>query len=273
MSDLANIKKWLESAAAIVINSGAGMGVDSGLSDYRGNDGQWGAVEGDTGKSIFESVNPQAFLDEPAYSWNLFGQRIKDYAETEPHQGFYILKKWIENYQLDYFCLTSNIDGHFQKAGYSPEKVRELHGTLAFFQSSQPELSTEIWKNELSGDEIIENADNGIFPICPFSKVNARPNTYMFRDDTYVSTRSDMQKERFQQFLDRHQGGNIIIFEIGSGPHVQSIRMKTRMLKTDYKAKIVRINPKDFKIKPPHIGIAKGALVALREIDEYLMKP
>lgn len=270
MEKLDTIKRWLENANAIVINTGAGMGVDSGLADYRGNGGQWGQVESDTEKSIFEVVNPQAFVENPAYSWGLFGQRIKEYAETKPHNGFAILKNWIETYNLDYFCLTSNIDAHFQKSGFAEEKIRELHGTLAYFQSSQPKLTKEIWKNELSGEEILKNVANGIFPTCPNNEVKARPNVYMFRDDTYVNTRSKEQESRFQTFLEQNKGKNIVVFEIGSGPHVQTVRVKTRMLKTEYGANIVRINPKDYTIKTPHIGIAKGALEALTEINNYL---
>jgi NAD-dependent SIR2 family protein deacetylase len=270
MNELETIKTWLENANAIVINTGAGMGVDSGLADYRGNGGQWGQVESDTKKSIFEVVNPQAFIDDPIYSWKLFGRRIKEYVETKPHYGFTILRNWIEKYNLDYFCLTSNIDGHFQKSGFEEENIRELHGTLAYFQSSRPDLTREIWKNELSGDEIIANADKGVFPTCPISNVVARPNVYMFRDDTYIDTRSKEQEKRFQFFLEKNKGKNILVFEIGSGPHVQTIRVKTRMLRTEYGANIVRINPKDYTMKTPNIGIPKGALEALKEIDNYL---
>lgn len=38
----------------------------------------------------------------------------------------------------------------------------------------------------------------------------------------------------------------------------------------EYKAKLLRINPKEYIIRAPHIGIAKGALKALTEIDGYL---
>ncbi|TAF63916.1 MAG: NAD-dependent deacetylase [Cytophagales bacterium] len=270
MNELQTIKTWIENANAIVINTGAGMGVDSGLADYRGNGGQWGQVENDTQKSIFEVVNPQGFLENPKYSWTLFGKRIKEYAETQPHNGYRILKNWITNYHLDYFCLTSNIDSHFQKSGFAEENIRELHGTLAYFQSSRPDLAKGIWKNELSGDEIIANAQKEIFPMCPISKVLARPNVYMFRDETYIDTRSKEQEKRFQLFLERNKEKNILVFEIGSGPHVQTIRIKTRMLRSEYKANIVRINPKDYTLKPPHIGIPKGALEALTEINNYL---
>ena len=270
MEYLPVIKNWLEASQAIVINTGAGMGVDSGLSDYRGNGGQWGQVEAETEQSVFDIVNPQAFLDNPVYSWKFFAQRMKQYEEATPHQGFHILKKWIKAYELDYFLLTSNIDGHFQKAGYDEHKIRELHGSLAYFQSADPEQYKKIWKNELSGAEILAGLEQGIFPTCPDRELPARPNVYMFRDFTYLNTRSKAQEANFQEFLSKNKGQNFLVIEIGSGPHVQTIRMKTRMIKSAYGAKIIRINPKDYTIKPPHIGIPQGALEALTEIDEYL---
>ncbi len=270
MNPLETIRNWLSSAKALVINTGAGMGVDSGLADYRGNGGQWGQVETQNGKTVFEVVNPQAFIDNPTYSWQLFGQRIQEYANTPPHKGFYLLKNWIERFGFDYFILTSNIDGHFQKAGFEEYRIRELHGSLAYFQSSKPEISNKIWKNEQKGEEILANAEKGIFPKCPINQEIARPNVYMFRDDTYINTRSKEQEQRFQDFLTRNKGKEMVVFEIGSGPHVQSIRMKTRMLRSDFGAKIVRINPKDFAINPPNIGIPKGALAALQKIEDFM---
>lgn len=269
-NDLQTIKAWLTTSQAIVINTGAGMGVDSGLPDFRGDDGIWGKVEGENQQSIFELSNPKSFEENPQMIWTLFAKRMKSYQATTPHQGFQILLQWIAKLNLDYFVLTSNIDSQFQKAGFAEDKIRELHGSLAYLQSTQPELSKKIWKNELEIDQLLQEIQNGIFPICPVSKVMARPNVYMFRDFTYIDTRSKAQEQNFQAFLQKNQNKNLLVFEIGSGPHVQTIRVKTRMLKSDYNAKIVRINPKDYAIKPPHIGIAEGALVALKEIDEYI---
>jgi NAD-dependent SIR2 family protein deacetylase len=270
MQHFQTIKEWLENADAIVISTGAGMGVDSGLETYRGEEGKWGKVEEEVGKSIFETVNPQQLMENPQYGWTLFAKRMQEFNNANPHQGFYILKNWIEKYQLDYFILTSNIDSHFQKAGFEEDKIRELHGSLAYFQSTEPESNPEIWKNEITPKEILANIDKGIYPTCPNSTLLARPNVYMFRDDTYINTRTKQQDKEFKDFLNRNQNKNILVIEIGSGPHVQSIRAKTRMLKSDFNAKIIRINPKDFTIKPPHIGIAKGALEALNEINEFL---
>ncbi len=264
------IKQWLEEAHAIVINAGAGMGRDSGLADYRGEGGQWGALETETGQSIFEVVNPQMFLDNPARAWGVFLKRMVEYERTTPHEGFQILLKWIKKYALDYFVLTSNIDGHFQKAGFAPENVRELHGSLAYFQSGHLEQSSALWRNEVPAETLLAQAEEGIFPLCPDTTLPARPNVYMFRDDTYINTISKEQEAFFQTFLERNADKNIVVFEIGSGPHVQTVRLKTRLLKTHHGAKIVRINPKDFAVKPPHIGIAEGALKALKDIDAIL---
>lgn len=266
---LRTIHDWLKTSNALVINTGAGMGIDSGLADYRGNGGQWGNVESETGQSIFEVVNPKSLIENPKYMWTFFSKRLKDYAETAPHNGFHILKKWIAQFNLDYFAITSNIDRHFQKAGFEPEKIRELHGSIFHFQCSKP-CSNQIWEITYSPQQIMDDANVEKYPVCPHCGAMARPNIYMFRDNTFLFDRSDVQEEKFQEFLRQNHGKSIIVFEIGSGPHVQSIRKKTRMLGLQYQAKIVRINPKDFKIKEPHIGIGLGALEALEEIENYL---
>ena len=39
MKNLKTIKQYIKDSDAILITAGAGMGVDSGLPDFRGNDG------------------------------------------------------------------------------------------------------------------------------------------------------------------------------------------------------------------------------------------
>lgn len=268
---LATIHDWLKTADAMVINTGAGMGIDSGLADYRGSGGQWGNVESETGKSVFDVVNPKNLLENPKFMWTFFAKRLKNYADTEPHNGFNILKKWIAKFQLDYFANTSNIDGHFQKAGFEPDKIRELHGSIYHFQCSKP-CSNQIWEINYDSQQLLSAVNEEKYPICPHCGAMARPNIYMFRDNTFLSDRNDAQEKKFQEFLDLNQGKSMLVFEIGSGPHVQSIRKKTRMLGIQHNAKIVRINPKDFRIKEPHIGINLGALEALEGIDGYIQK-
>lgn len=263
------IVEWLQNANAIVINAGAGMGVDSGLADYRGSGGQWGSVESETGESVFEIMNPKNFNIKPDYLWQLMLKRTKDFYSTAPHEGFYILKKWIEKFNLDYFVITSNIDGHFQKAGYSNKHIRELHGAISYYQCTKP-CTRDVWEYMPDIDKLEKNISLKEYPTCPKCGAMSRPNIYMFRDNTFVEERSKTQEANFQNFLKRNKGKSVVVFEIGSGPHVQSIRKKTRMLIKEYNARVVRINPKYYDIKEPHIGIAKGALETLSEIDELI---
>jgi len=269
MKEQMQIYNLLKSAKATVILTGAGMGVDSGLDDYRGTGGQWGKVENQNGKSVFEVVNPDNLIENPGYLWTMFAHRLKKYTETIPHSGFGILKKWIEQFRLDYFIITSNIDGHFQKSGFESAKIRELHGSIYYMQCSKP-CSGTIWKLKLNATTLSEDIKIGKYPQCPECGEIARPNIYMFRDNTFIPNRTKSQQEKFQQFIDNNNEEQLIVFEIGSGPHVQSVRKKTRMLGIKYNANIIRINPKDYKIKEPHIGINKGALEALSEIETFI---
>jgi NAD-dependent SIR2 family protein deacetylase len=270
MSYLPIIKEWLIKADAMVILTGAGMGVDSGMKTFRGEDGSWGKIEAQNDKTIFELSNPEMFIQNPRWIWTLFAQRMKLYADTQPHKGFYILKSWLEKFELDYFILTSNVDSHFQKAGFEEERIRELHGSLAWLQSIQPQVFPGFWRNDLDLNTLEQSIAEGIFPMCADGQTMARPNVYMFRDFEYINTRSRSQDFHYQHFLTKNKGKNIIAFEIGSGLHVQTVRIKTRELISQYNAKVVRINPTDYKIKAPHIGIAKGALATLEEIQSYL---
>jgi len=267
--EVAQILEWLNNSDAIIINTGAGMGIDSGLADYRGNSGQWGKVEDETNLNAVEVANPTFLNKNPKYVWKMFAQRMLEYQDTVPHNGFNILKKWTTQFKLDYFCITSNIDEHFIKAGFDENKCRELHGNIFYMQCNKP-CNNNVWRYNFDIEQTLLNIENNKFPQCPDCGSLIRPNVYMFRDFAYISKRSDEQEKKFQEFLSIHKNNSIIVFEIGSGPHVQSIRKKTRMLGINYNAKIVRINPKDSKIKAPHIGIAQGALETLTEIDNLI---
>ena len=42
-----------------------------------------------------------------------------------------------EEFKGNYFVFTSNVDGHFQKAGFDKEKVLECHGSINHYQCEQ----------------------------------------------------------------------------------------------------------------------------------------
>ena len=94
-SDLQQAATWLRAADGLLITAGAGMGIDSGLPDFRGPGGFWAAYPAlGRARIAFESIaNPAAFASDPALAWGFYGHRLDLYRRTEPHAGFRLLQK------------------------------------------------------------------------------------------------------------------------------------------------------------------------------------
>ena len=116
----------ISGADALIIGAGAGMGVDSGLPDFRGNEGFWKAYPALAKAQLdfMEVASPRTFERNPALAWGFYGHRLKLYRETVPHTGFDILRRWGQRMVLGSHVFTSNVDGQFQKAGFPQECCR-----------------------------------------------------------------------------------------------------------------------------------------------------
>ena len=88
--DIQRAKDILKSADAILITAGAGMGVDSGLPDFRGTQGFWNAYPKakEMGLNFEGMANPRWFVKNPNLAWAFYGHRLHQYRDTIPHDGF-----------------------------------------------------------------------------------------------------------------------------------------------------------------------------------------
>jgi NAD-dependent SIR2 family protein deacetylase len=88
----------IESADALIIMAGAGIGVDSGLPNYRGDEGLWRAYPPlkELGMSFESAANPEWFQKDPTMAWGFYGHRQELYRNTKPHHGFTLLKRGID---------------------------------------------------------------------------------------------------------------------------------------------------------------------------------
>ena len=129
----------ISQADALLIGAGAGMGVDSGLPDFRGPQGFWRAYPPyqQLGLDFVSLANPRWFAEDPELAWGFYGHRMGLYRRTEPHEGFDILRRWASRLPLGGFVFTSNVDGHFQRAGFSPERIVEVHGSFEGMQCTR----------------------------------------------------------------------------------------------------------------------------------------
>jgi len=269
---LVEAARIIREAEVFVITAGAGMGVDSGLPDFRGDHGFWQAYPpyARLGLSFVECANPEHFQRDPAFGWGFYGHRTNLYRATIPHEGFHILKKWIERNGAEYFVVTSNVDGQFQKAGYDEYRILEVHGSIHWLQCTTP-CNHNIWSN----DEIIPVDETSMrarhIPRCPDCGEVSRPNILMFGDWNWLSDRTQMQEQRFDGFLAQNADRRIAVIEMGAGSAIPTIRATSEHIGWNLPhATVIRINPREPDIKAPHISMSCGALEGLREIDELL---
>ena len=264
----------IHSADAVLITAGAGMGVDSGLPDFRGDKGFWKAYPPfeRLGVSFVDMANPAWFARDPELAWGFYGHRLGLYRATAPHRGFGILGRWAEGLKFGSFVFTSNVDGHFQKAGFDPDRVIECHGSISHLQCSDP-CSTEIW----SADELEVEVDIDSFravsalPECPRCGAVARPNVLMFGDWHWIPARTAAQERRFSTGLASAAGPRLVIVELGAGSAVPTVRMTSEQIASRSGATLVRINPREPQVRHGHIGIAANALEALEAMDRRLL--
>jgi len=261
----------IRTADALVITAGAGMGVDSGLPDFRSNRGFWNSypMYERLGLSFIQAANPEHFEHDPHFGWGFYGHRTNLYRETIPHFGFTLLREWIETFQLDSFVITSNVDGQFQKAGFSEEKIFEVHGSIHHLQCTIP-CQNAIWPNraKFEIDEATMRSLN--VPKCPTCQRVARPNILMFGDYSWLPDRSSMQEENFEAFLQLNDQKKIVVIEMGAGSSIPTIRNLSEQLGRNNQTTVLRINPREPHIRPPHFSFSGGALEVLTEIQKRL---
>ncbi|MGD8440049.1 MAG: Sir2 family NAD-dependent protein deacetylase [Holophagae bacterium] len=258
-------------ADALLVTAGAGIGVDSGLPDFRGNEGFWRAYPPmqHLGIGFMEMANPIWFRRDPELAWGFYGHRLSLYRATEPHDGFRILREWGESMPHGSFVFTSNVDGQFQKAGFDRDRILECHGSIHHFQCTNH--CTGITR---CGDDVVVDAATfratPPLPRCPACGALARPNVLMFNDWGWLPERSAAQERRFADWTGALGDARLAIVEVGAGTAVPTVRMTSEQLAHRPGATLIRINLRQPQVPGDHLGVALGGLEALGGIEARL---
>jgi NAD-dependent SIR2 family protein deacetylase len=282
MSNESNFLKaagLIEGADAIIIAAGAGIGVDSGLPDFRSNNGFWKTYPALAAARLdfTEVASPRTFENDPELAWGFYGHRLKLYRDTLPHEGFTILKEWAKAAPMGAWIFTSNVDGAFQKAGFSEEIVHECHGSIHWMQCMN-DCQSLLWPAE----DFIPNVDGekcrllSALPTCPSCGGLARPNIVMFGDWGWNHTREKKQRRNEARWIDmlEHSRGKVVVVEMGAGSQIASVRQFSHRVSQKYGGRIVRINPREFAVPSSmDVSLPFGALDALRGIRALMHNP
>lgn len=268
LNNLMRAAQWIKQADALLITAGAGMGVDSGLPDFRGPEGFWTAYPalGRRKLHFADIANPAHFHTDPRLAWGFYGHRLALYRDTVPHEGFAILKEIAASSALPCFVVTSNVDGQFQKAGFSANRIWEIHGSIHRLQCING-CANLVWPADDFAPQVdlAECALRNAPPLCPECGEIARPNILMFSDWTWLDLRSRMQEAQFKSWLANTE--RIVTIELGAGTAIPSIRRLGERMS----GPLIRINKRESGVaRAQDIAIPLGAAEAMLEINACL---
>ena len=264
--------KLIADADALLIGAGAGMGVDSGLPDFRGNEGFWRAYPPmkELGLSFYDLANPSWFVNDPNRAWGFYGHRRNLYRDVRPHGGFATLKKWASRFAGGAFVFTSNVDSHFQKSGFSKDQVVECHGSIEFNQCVRP-CCHSIWPASTAEIEVDLTTFRaaGSLPACESCGEPARPNILMFEDWSWIESRTSQQYDHFKSWLTKLAGKKLVVVEIGAGTAVPTVRHQCEQIAARFDGDLIRVNPRESQ-GAGVVSLACGGMEAINALDQML---
>jgi NAD-dependent protein deacetylase/lipoamidase len=123
--ELERIAGWLRDAGQIVVLTGAGISTESGIPDFRGPQGVW-----TKNPAAEKTATLQYYVADPDVRRLAWKNRLEsEMWAAEPNAGHRALAE-LERRANVHTLVTQNVDGLHQAAGFSPERIVEIHGTV-----------------------------------------------------------------------------------------------------------------------------------------------
>ena len=248
----------------VLVLSGAGFGIDSGLPDYEGIHQMANDAAAQHNVEPYMIEHPAFYKENPRGAWGMKARVMNIFLTKKPHQGYYELKKILEN--KNSFIVTSNIDDHYRDAKFDETKLYEIHGRLKILQCINRgcNFKHNLWKLDHLPQE--KNMTLiGKIPRCIFCNDYARPNVCFTDDNSFCNKLRNAQKAKFNEWIRKisiKKNPKLLILEIGCGRHKDSIginkldngtfRILSKELSfppvfNESNMKIIRVNP-DYQI-------------------------
>jgi NAD-dependent deacetylase len=118
---VARLAELFERRRPCVVLTGAGVSTESGIPDFRSEEGIWARYD------PFEVAHIDAFRRDPARVWEFYALRLDALAQAQPNDGHHALAE-LEGSGWIRAVVTQNVDGLHRAAG--SQAVVEVHGSL-----------------------------------------------------------------------------------------------------------------------------------------------
>jgi len=175
-------------ADVLLLCTGAGFSADSGLAVYA----DVGRVEAYARRGLtYDDIAQPRWLDEePGLFWGFAGQCFNDYRDTQPHDGYRIIRSWVdrglrasefaiaiqerleaggwpttmkatEPYPVKgrpgaFYAFTSNVDAHHFD-WFDASEIMECHGNIEIYQCSAE--CRGLWRAPLDFRFVVDKAE------------------------------------------------------------------------------------------------------------------
>jgi NAD-dependent deacetylase len=115
------LRAMLIPSTKVVVFTGAGVSVESGIPTFRGADGLWKKYRAE------DLATMEAFRANPKLVWEWYDSRRKNMLEVDPNAGHKAIAALGRFFQ-DFTLVTQNIDGLHDRAGN--RNILKLHGDI-----------------------------------------------------------------------------------------------------------------------------------------------
>lgn len=272
------IKELINDADAILIGAGAGLSSSAGI-DYSKESFK---------KNFPELVSAYGMTDMYTSSFYDFASEEERWSYWAKHINYSFiapgsLKAYQELHEIvagkNYFVITTNVDGQFEKAGFDHSRVFEVQGSYGQMQCSvgcHNKLydNTNLVKRMLKCKDNLK-VDSNLVPKCPKCgenmEINIRKDAFFVEDDNWNELNANYEK-----FLQENSSKKMLLIELGVGFNTPGIiRFPFENLAYKYdNVTLVRINDRycdvAFELKNQVISIKEDCSKAINKILNQL---
>lgn len=271
----------LSCATALFVATGAVVSTESGIVDLRDVDAFGVAFPAfrALGLSQTELYAPRLFKKakkDALVAWGFHAARRDMYRFTPPHSALATLVRWAETMRDGAFALTTNVDGHLQRAYFRADRVLEFHGSVEWLQCVRG-CGAPPFPGGLVDVAIDVKTSRAVLPLpkCPACDGLARPNVLLLEDAKWDSSRAVEQEEHLNAWLAdvrTQRGRKLVVLECGVDATSTATRTKCERIAAAMEATLVRIHPSDARTPREHVGVELGVGAAIESIDRELRK-
>lgn len=246
---ISKVKNLINEADYILMGAGAGLSTASGL-EYSGKSFEKNF------KEFIEKYNFQDLYSASFYDFNTQEEKWAFFAKMISLNRFNKepLKLYQELFSLinkkEYFVITTNVDGQFEKAGFEKEKVFEIQGDYAYLQCENA-CHNKLYYNYDLVNKWLENTKDckipsNLVPKCPVCggnmEMNLRKDANFVQDENWYK-----MAKNYEEFLRLSEDKNLLLLEIGVGFNTPGIIRFPfeQMVYNNINTNLVRIN-KDY---------------------------